>query len=243
WESRFLSSSRLAPFLNPVRRYDYYLAQRPDYLLATCQNVANRIKKHYHRQATIVYPGIDTNKFCPPVKKQRGNSFLLVSRLVAYKKTELTIKAFNQLKLPLKIVGTGPEFNRLKEIAGPTVKLLGPIQDQQLVEEYQNCLALIVPQEEDFGLTSIEAQACGKPVIAYGQGGALETVVANQTGLFFGKQTIASLSSAVKNFDPKQYLPQTCRQNAQKFSVANFMLLFKKEIYKLLDEYQKQFKP
>lgn len=228
------------PIINYLRNWDQVAAQRPDFYLAISQNVRERIKKYYHRESVVIYPPVDTNKWQIATNKGKKGTkkvleyFLVVSRLVAYKKIDLVIKAFNKLGLPLKIVGTGSQERRLKGMASSNIEFLGQLTDQELLGYYQNCRALIFPQDEDFGLVPLEVQACGKPVIALKAGGALETVVDGKTGTFFESPNITSLIKAVKKFKINNYRPEDCRQNAEKFSKVIFKKNFKDWVEKNL---------
>jgi glycosyltransferase involved in cell wall biosynthesis len=232
----------LKPLLNIYRKIDFIYGQRPDYLFCNSKNVQQRIETAYHRTATVINPGIDTSFFIPPTKKNNENYFLIVSRLVSHKKIDLAIKSCHRLKEKLYIIGTGRDKNKLqtliKSLDDPNLKLLGKVNNDQLLELYQNCQALICPQLEDFGLTPIEAQSCGKPVIAYKKGGLIETVISHKTGIFFKHQTIKSLTLAIIKFKKNNFSETDCRQNAQKFSSQNFMLNFKKEIDSLCQNHQ-----
>ncbi|MCJ7804277.1 glycosyltransferase [Patescibacteria group bacterium] len=219
------------PIVDWLRGWDKIAAQRPDKYLAISQEVQRRIKKYYRRESIVVYPPVDKEKFYPAEKKQKGDYFLIVSRLVSYKKIDLAIKAFNQLKIPLKIIGEGNEKNRLKEMAKGNIEFLGELTDQELLSYYQNCRALIFPQNEDFGLVPLEAQACGKPVIAFAGGGALETIIEGKTGTFFKSQSVKALMEKVKSFKDKDYQPADCRKNAEKFDKEIFKKKFEQLAY------------
>lgn len=226
---RFLTK----PVVAYLRYWDRIAAQRPDIYLATCENVRGRIKKYYGRKAEIIYPPLDIEKWKMPQRKKRENYFLVVSRLdFGYKKVDLAVEAFNQLGLPLKIIGAGSQMGKLKKIARKNIEFLGQLTDRELLGYYQGCQAVIFPQEEDFGLVPLEAQASGRPVIAYRGGGALETVIDGRTGLFFASQTPEALIKAVKRFEASQFKPQVCRQNAVRFSQERF----KKEIKEFVRE-------
>lgn len=220
------------PLLKSYQKIDKIYAFRPDYFLAGSKNVQAKIKKHYHRPSILVYPGIDLSQF-KPIKNPSADYFLVVSRLVPHKKVDLAIKACRQLKLPLKIVGTGRQFSGLKKYQSRHLQFLGQVNQSRLVSLYQNCSALICPQHEDFGLTPIEAMACGRPVIALNQGGFKETIKNKKTGLLFPHQTTATLVSALKKFNSKNFKPEICRRQAQKFSQKSFMLNFKKLVNSL----------
>ena len=210
--------------LNKLRYWDYLAAQRPDEVITISEHVRRQIQKYYHRDATVIYPPTDTDFFKPKVypERSRGASyFLIVSRLVPHKNLELAITAFNQLRLPLKIVGTGRHEQRLRRLAGPTIEFIGKLTDRQLLGYYQDCRGLIFPGEESFGLTMVEAQACGKPVIALSRGGATE-IINYETGILFDSPTISSLVTAVANFPKHRLSWQACRHNAQRFSLDKF---------------------
>lgn len=232
----------LSPLLKKYHQTDYIYGQRPDYLLCNSQTVQQRIKTHYHRSAKIIHPGID-NTFFTPLENCTPQEpyFLVVSRLVWHKRIDLAIKACHQLNQKLIIVGEGRDKNKLIKInqQNPKSKVFffGQVSDKKLLFLYQNCQALICPQEEDFGLSPIEAQACGKPVIAYQSGGITETVT-NKTGVFFKSQTVDSLCQAIQKFNPSNFLSQDCSNNAKQFSRQNFMLHFKQTVDKLWQQHQ-----
>jgi glycosyltransferase involved in cell wall biosynthesis len=222
------------PVINYLRTWDKIAAQRPDKLIAISTGVQKRIKKYYKRESEIVYPPVDTDKFqninsklqtnlkteFPKLKSE--NYFLVVSRLVAYKKVDLVIHTFNELKYPLVIVGTGSEENRLRKMAKSNIYFTGFVGDGQLIKLYQNSLALILPQEEDFGMVAVEAQAAGVPVIAYNKGGSVDTVIDLETGVYFSKQNKKSLTTAVKKFEKLKFNKNKLTANAYKFSHERF---------------------
>lgn len=232
WERKTLPKrlKRFYPLLFWLRLEDFYSSSRPDYLLATCRNVARRIEKYYRKQVEIVYPGVDLSVFSPAPKVEKEDFFLMVTRLVEYKRIDLAIEAFNVLGVPLKIIGEGRLKAKLEKMSKGNIEFLGRVSERELVGYYQRCQALIYPQEEDFGLAPVEAQACGTPVIAYGKGGVLETVIPKKTGEFFSKQTPDALIEIIKGFDSRRYSLDECVKNAQKFSLEKFMLLFKKKV-------------
>lgn len=205
------------------RTVDLLISKRPDRYIAISNEVKDRIKKYYHRESTVIYPSIDdkfySNEFTPSNKREY---YLIVSRLVPYKKVDLAIQVFNILKKPLVIVGVGSELTNLKRIANSTIKFVGEVDDTRLIDLYKSAKAVIFPQEEDFGLVPIEAQACGTPVIAYGKGGALETINNDKTGVFFDEQSIESLTRAVAKFEKLTLRPDDCYQNALRFNSESF---------------------
>ena len=249
--NRYLwQNSYLPPFLKKIdqvfpkirkilQEKDRKTAQNPDHFFSISSTVQERIKKHYQRSSDLIYPGINTQKFHLPKKPLSRKSFLLVSRLVPYKNIPLAIKAANYLKIPLTIVGSGRLETALKEIAGPTVKFTGPISDQKLLRLYQEAFALICPQEEDFGLVALEAQASGTPVIGLKKGGNLETIIPQKTGLFFAHPQLKSLIQAIEKFKHLKFSPQACRNNALRFSEKTFMLDFERKTKKIWQKHQK----
>lgn len=221
--------------LKYLRDWDKRTARKVYKFIAISKFVAERIKKCYGRESDIIYPPVNTSFYLPPAGKSPENYFLLVSALAPYKRVDLAINAFNRLKLPLRIIGTGQMEARLKKLAGPTIKFLGWRSDEEVRDAYAGCRALIFPGEEDFGITPLEAQSCGKPVIAYGKGGALETVVPDNpvglqessepaTGLFFYEKEVESLEEAVKSFQKVEsdFDPEKIRKNALKFDRSEF---------------------
>ena len=212
-------------FMNYLRLWDREASFRVDKFISNSNFVAQRIKKYYKQDATVIYPPVDVKAFYPS-NKLADNYFLMVGRLLPYKRFDIAIKAFNNLELPLKIIGNGPEAKKLKRMANWNIEFLGELNADRLREYYQNCQALIFPQEEDFGIVALEAMACGKPLIAYRGGGALESIKDGETGIFFDEQTIDSLVEAVKNFKLKKFNSKKIRQHALKFDKE----IFKKKI-------------
>jgi len=222
----------MKPMVKYLRKWDLVACQRPDFYLAISKTVQERIRKYYGRESEVIYPPIDINKF--KIKNEKLKTtiknekfFLVVSRLVPYKRVCLVIEAFNRLGWSLKIVGIGREMRRLKRMAKQNIEFLGQLTDEQLVDYYQNCQAVIFPQEEDFGLVPLEAQACGKPVIAFKAGGATETVIEGITGELFYPQSPEALVEKLKNFRPEEFQPAECRRQAEKFSLEEFLKKFK----------------
>lgn len=205
--------------LHDIRLWDRLAADRVDYFVANSKFVKKRIAKYYRRNADVIYPPVDVSKF--EVSNKEGDYFLAIGRLIPYKRFDLLVSTFNRLKLPLKIVGTGREYKNLKKEAGSNIEFLGYVSEKKRNSLLINCKALIFPQCEDFGITPLEAAACGKPVIAYRGGGALETVT-SETGIFFDEQTVFSLSKAIRTFDSQKFNPKKIRKWAEKFSLEIF---------------------
>jgi len=210
------------PFLlSQLRLWDQLAANRVDRFIANSKTVQERIKKYYRRASDCIYPPVAVDQF--HISNTPGDYFLAGGRLVSYKKFDMICEAFNNLGLPLKIFGIGPELPKLRSIAKKkNIEFLGAVTDEQRAELYSKCLAYLHPQEEDFGITAIEAMASGRPVIALAAGGALETVVDGVTGTFFYDQDWPALADAVIRFDAAKYNPIKIRGHAQQFSVERF---------------------
>lgn len=206
--------------LNRLRSWDYQAAQRVDHFIANSQFVAERIEKYYGKSAEVIYPPVDIDKF--EISNQIGDYYLMIARLRPYKKVDLVIKAFNRLRIPLKIIGTGEEEKYLKSIARDNIEFVGGVDDDVKAKYLSHCRALVHPQEEDFGITAVEAMASGRPVIAYRGGGALETIVENQTGVFFDEQTWEDLANEVIGFDHTKFNSDKIKEHSQKFSKERF---------------------
>lgn len=232
---------KLIPFgVNYIRLWDRISSARPDLFIANSSFVALRIKKYYNREAEVIYPPVDTSFYCSSSDVARPTPqdyYLMVGRLLPYKRFDIAVSAFNKLGLPLKIVGVGPEEKRLKKKAFSNIEFLGRLSDEELRNYYCGSKAFIFPQEEDFGITPVEAMACGRPVVAYEGGGALETVKEGRTGVFFSRQTSEGLIQAVKNFDSYKFNPNLIRQYALKFDKE----IFKSKIKKFVEDAWRKF--
>lgn len=219
--------------LTKLRLFDDISSKRVDLFLAGSKNAQNRIKKIYRTDSQVVYPFIDLNRF-KNIKTSNGKYFLVVSRLNKYKKVDLAIKACLRLGIPLKIIGHGPEMQNLKSLSAwggkNLVDFLGNVNDEKTVEIMASCKALIICGEEDFGLTSLEVQALGKPVIAAKVGGALETIKEGKTGLFFTPFSEDNLMKVLASLQSAKIKPADCRENAAGFGFDNFMRNFKQAI-------------
>ena len=242
-------------FANYLRMWDVASSKRVDYFVANSKNVAERIEKHYGRKSHVVYPPVDVERF--KVGNDEGY-YLVVSAFAPYKRIDLAVDAFNRLGLPLKIAGSGQDYKEIKRMCKPNVELLGWVSDEDVTELFSNAKALIFPQEEDFGITPVEAQASGKPVIAYGKGGVLESIdgvrIGDESkidwpnrplGVLFKDQTPESLMAAVKFFENNRdrFLPEFAVENSKRFSKERFkneMLQFCKKCY---EEFSKQGPP
>ncbi|GIW57655.1 MAG: glycosyl transferase [Candidatus Dojkabacteria bacterium] len=219
---RFLS----LPAVAYLKTWDKIAATRPDVFIAISSEVQSRIKQYYQRDAQIIYPPVTLFDNYEIVDSKVGDYFLVVSRLVAYKRIDLAIKACNELKVPLKIIGIGKEEAYLRSIAGPTVDFLGSVTDEELASYYQNCRALLFPGREDFGIVMVEAMGFGKPVIAYKGGGALDIIQDRKTGVFFKEQTVKDLADAINAFYKISFDSHIIQKRAKLFSKQIFQHSF-----------------
>jgi glycosyltransferase involved in cell wall biosynthesis len=209
--------------LAQLRKWDYAASKRVDRFIAISKNVQQRIARYYGRESDVVYPAIDLPRFHPT---QNGNhtdgAFLVVGRLFSYKRVHVAVDACTRLRLPLKVIGRGPELKRLRDLAGPTVQFLGEVDDTTLEAEYRNCRALLFTSDEDFGLVPLEAMASGRPVLALNAGGARETVVPGQTGVLYEDAGTEPLVQELQRFRPADFDSRSCRARAEEFSVDRF---------------------
>lgn len=211
------------PFMiSGLRVWDQTSAMRVDAFIANSPVVAARIQKYYRREAAIIPPPVEASRFPFDPTIVPEDYFLIVSRLIPYKRIDLAIEACNRLHLPLVIIGGGRDLERLKRLAGPTIRFMGRLSDAEVLHYYAHCRALLFPGEEDFGITPLEAQAAGRPVIAYGAGGALASVVDGVTGVFFDEQTVESLTNVLASFDVQMYDPSVIRSHALEFDMPRF---------------------
>lgn len=217
--------------LSWLRRWDHRAAQRVDYFIAISTDVQQRIKQFYRRDSIIIYPPVEVKDRFKPADST-GDYFLSLGRLIPYKRVDLIVEACTRLNLPLKVGGKGRDRARLEAIAGPTVEFLGYVPEDQLPELFARCRAFVFPGYEDFGITPVQAQAAGRPVIAYGAGGALDTVIPGKTGILFKEPTVESLMNSLSTFNDSQYDPSFIRQHAMKFDSS----VFKAQIMQFVEE-------
>lgn len=219
--------------VGPMRRWDKKAAARPDIMIANSTFTQANIKKFYGRDSIVIHPPVEIGRFAKPSSKERNN-FVCVGRQTPYKRFDLAVAACTELSLPLTVVGSGPEHEKLKQLAGPTVTFAASANDATVADYFCHATALIFPGMEDFGITAVEAMAAGTPVIAYKAGGALDYVIPSKTGLFFEKQSTESLVNALHTFKVKEFNSETIRKHAAQFDSEVFREHMEKLIQKSL---------
>lgn len=230
-----LSKLFLACPLSLIRALDYRAAQNVDIFLTNSKTSQDRIKKYYKKDSTIVYPFANLDLF-KNIKIEDGNYFVVLTRLLPWKKVDIAVAACTNLNLHLKVIGDGPDINRLKSIAGKNVEFLGHADDDAKIKVLSGCKALIVTQKEDFGISTLEAMACGKPVIAFKKGGALEIIKEGVTGTFFADQTSTCLEEVLQSFNSKNFLAENCIKQASNFDKETFVSTIRKILYTRMNE-------
>ena len=211
----------IRPVVALLRRWDYAVAQRPaTRYVAISRDIQQRIRTYYHRDSEIVHPPVDISRYAPALRPD--DYYLVVSRLVPYKRIDLAVRACSELGLPLVVAGEGRDRPVLERLAGPTVRFVGRVSEAKLPELFARCKAFIFPGREDFGIAPLEAQASGRPVIAYRAGGALDTVVEGVTGTFFDEPTVQALTATLARFDANEIEPLACRRNAERYAPEVF---------------------
>lgn len=223
-------------FLPYIRLWDRMASSRVDVYACNSRYIAEKIKKYYRRTATIVYPPVHTKRFWSSPER---DYFLVVGRLLPYKRFDIAVRACTELSLPLVVVGSGPELDALRRIAGPTVQFVGNVSDERLAQWYAKSKALLFPQEEDFGISAIESMASGRPVIAYRAGGAREYIRENENGIFFNEQSVASLQDALVRYDKVPFDSARIQRIASEFDRSRFHAAMRDLIVRSLREKKK----
>jgi len=218
WLARF----GLRMLLGPLRRWDYRASKRPDVMIANSTHTQAMIKRYYRRDSTVIFPPVDVDRFEIIGKPPLRHGFVIAGRQTPYKRFDLAIEACNDLKIPLVVIGEGPDHRRLEKIAGRSITFLSNVGDHEIASHFQSALGFIMPNMDDFGIVAIEAMAAGTPVIAYQKGGALDYVIPNKTGLFFDKQTVKSLTQALETASTKKFNYEDIETHAKEFSVKVF---------------------
>jgi glycosyltransferase involved in cell wall biosynthesis len=236
----WLARAGLKLLVGPLRKWDYKAAQKADYLLANSSHTQAAVKRYYDRESIVVHPPVDTERFAESAGGSAGakpaavrKGFVITGRQTPYKRVDLAVKACSELNLPLTVIGNGPEHNRLRRMAGPSVDFKGFVEDKEVARLIASAQAFIFPGVDDFGIAPVEAMAAGTPVIAYKAGGALDYVHAG-TGSFFEEQTVESLKEALQSFEPDKYSPEDIKKAARMFSNENFSANMRSVINKII---------
>ncbi len=230
---------KLIPFfMNYIRVWDRISANRVDLFIANSKFVAKRIKKYYRRESIVINPPVNVDNFYISPKKE--DYYLMVGRLITYKRFDIVVEAFNRLKLPLKVIGRGPEYNKLRRMAKKNIEFTGRLSEEDLAKAYSRAKAFIFPQEEDFGIVAIEALASGVPIIAFRGGDIVEHVKESHQGVFFDEQTPEALCKVLKNFDSNKYDPKKIRETALKFDREIFKRKIKDYIEQCYNQHLKE---
>jgi len=201
------------------RQWDWIAAQRVDAYVANSETTQRRVARYFGREATVLHPPVETARFAPGAV---GDAYVVLSELMPHKRIDVAVRAFNDLRLPLVVIGNGPDYRRLRRLAGPTVTFTGRVSDAEAPGRLASARALVVTATEEFGIAAVEAQAAGRPVIALADGGVRETVVEGVTGTFYASPDPATLAAAVRAFDPLAIDPRACVENAARFDVSHF---------------------
>jgi glycosyltransferase involved in cell wall biosynthesis len=234
-QSAGLVARNMMPLLTHyLRMWDVTSAARVDSFVANSATVAGRIHRYYGAPSVVIHPPVDTDAFSLAAPSELGDYFLMVGELVSYKRPDLAVRAFNDMKLKLVVIGGGEMLDEIRRLAGPTVKVLGSQPFDVLKQHYSRCRALIFPGEEDFGMVPVEAMASGRPVVAYGRGGAIETVAKGLSGVFFEKQTVEDISAAVRSLGDIEIDPEKIAAHARRFGRDQFFQKMRAHIDDLL---------
>ena len=231
-----LAKMVLPRVVKKMRHWDYAAAQRPDLLIANSKTVQSRVKKYYNRESVVISPPVDTARFETPDKSKKEDYYLVVSRLIPYKRVDLAVRACTSLGRKLLVVGSGSELANLKSIAGPSVIFAGSLSDAETTTHFKNCKAFIFTANEDFGITPVEAMSAGKPVVAFGKGGSSETVLDGVTGVFFDSQTEDSLEKAIIKLEGASFDVSKIVARAADFSIEKFKSSMDKQIKQSIND-------
>jgi glycosyltransferase involved in cell wall biosynthesis len=232
----WLAKLGLRLLINPLKQWDRQAAKRPNLMIANSTHTQTNIKKYYRRDSAVVFPPVETNRFKITGKPPLRHGFVIAGRLTPYKRFDLAIEACNELKVPLVVIGDGPERRRLEKLAERNVTFLTNVTDHDIVTHFQTALGFIFPGMEDFGIVAVEAMAAGTPVIAYGKGGSLDSVIPNRTGIFFERQTVKSLQKALEAALEKTWNHEAIAEHAAEFSVDSFARNMKTYINQTLEQ-------
>ena len=217
--------------IDKIREWDYCASKRVDKYIANSKYTSSQIKKYYKENSNVIYPPVRSNNF-KKIDNPTEDFYFSAGRLIPYKKFDLLVETFNKNGLPLKIAGTGPDFEKLKKMAKPNVEILGRVSDEDLKKLYSNCKAFLFPQIEDAGIVPLEAMISGRPVIALNRGGSLDTMIENKTGVFFEEQTTESLNDAIKRFKKLEFDSNFIHEHAKKYDIE----IFKERIMSFIEK-------
>jgi glycosyltransferase involved in cell wall biosynthesis len=223
----------LKTLVGPLRRWDFKAAQRPDLMIANSTHTQQSIQKYYIRKSVVIHPPVDVERFGIKKSVKNRQNFVITGRHVPYKRFDLAIEACSKLNLPLTVLGSGPDTNRLKRLAEESITFLGRVDDETVVSTIASSKAFIFPGIDDFGIAPVEALAAGTPVVAYKAGGALDYVIPGRTGEFFDQQTVNSLVETLEQFKPSNYSSDDIRNFSKNFSNEEF----RKNLTKVLEPY------
>jgi glycosyltransferase involved in cell wall biosynthesis len=226
----------LRMLMSTLKRWDYQAAKRPDYLIANSKHTQAMIKKHYRRDSTVIFPPVEIARFKLPSSPPLRHGFVIAGRQTPYKRIDLAVAACNELKVPLIVIGDGPEHRRLEKLADRNVTFLTNVADHEIAQHFQSALGYIFPGVDDFGIVAVEAMAAGTPVIAYRKGGALDYVIDGKTGMFFDKQTVDSLVKVLEVATTKTFKYEAIAERAEQFSVKSFAVAMKTYVAEKLDQ-------
>jgi glycosyltransferase involved in cell wall biosynthesis len=229
-----LTRMLMPPVSHYLRIWDITSAARVDSFIANSATVAGRIRRYYGRDSTVIHPPVDTDAFSIAPPAELGDYFLMAGELVSYKRPELAVRAFNEMKLKLVVIGGGEMLEEIRRIAGPTVTVMGSQPFEVLKQHYARCRALVFPGEEDFGMVPVEAMASGRPVVAFGLGGATETVANGVSGVFFAEQTVEAISTAVRSLADIEFDSERIAALATQFGRQQFFQKMRGHIDALL---------
>jgi glycosyltransferase involved in cell wall biosynthesis len=219
----WLARLGLKLLIDPLKRWDRHAAKQPDFLIANSTHTQTMIKRYYKREATVIFPPVETSRFQTRDKSILRHGFIVAGRQTPYKRFDLVIAACNELKIPLVVIGEGPDHKRLEKLAGRGTTFLTQVNDAEIVGHFASALAFIMPNMDDFGIVAVEAMASGTPVVAYNKGGSLDYVVPGKTGLFFERQTVKSLVSTLEVASNKTWDYSLIAEQAEQFSVTRFV--------------------
>jgi glycosyltransferase involved in cell wall biosynthesis len=214
----------LSILLSRWRQWDWIAAQRVDRYVANSHLTASRVRRYFGRDSEVLHPPVELERFAPG---RVGDQYLVVAELMAHKRIDVAVHAFNRLRKPLTVVGDGPELRRLRRLAGPTVRFTGRLPDARVAEMLRAARALVVTASEEFGIAAVESLASGRPVIALGDGGVLESVMEGETGTYYGENSPQALAEAVARFDPLAIDPAACVAAAQRFGTRRFQAMMR----------------